>query len=57
MQPIDTRAATPIDPMRSAMTDFEVIERVLAGELSLYELIMRRHNRLLFRLARGIVSP
>jgi RNA polymerase sigma-70 factor (ECF subfamily) len=40
----------------SAMPDLEVIRRVLAGETSLYELLMRRYNRLLFRLARGVVS-
>jgi RNA polymerase sigma-70 factor (ECF subfamily) len=36
--------------------DDELIRRILAGELDLYELVMRRHNRLLFRLARGIVG-
>jgi len=39
----------------NALSDLEVIARVLAGETVLYELVMRRHNRLLFRLARGIV--
>jgi RNA polymerase sigma-70 factor (ECF subfamily) len=43
-------AATP-----SSLSDLEVICRVLGGEAALYELVMRRHNRLLFRLARGIV--
>jgi RNA polymerase sigma-70 factor (ECF subfamily) len=37
------------------MTDLEVIDRVLGGEVALYELVMRRHNRLLFRIARGVV--
>jgi RNA polymerase sigma-70 factor (ECF subfamily) len=41
---------------QSAMPDLEVIRRVLAGEASLYELLMRRYNRLLFRLARGVLS-
>jgi RNA polymerase sigma-70 factor (ECF subfamily) len=37
------------------MNDLEVIDRVLAGEVALYELVMRRYNRLLFRIARGVV--
>jgi RNA polymerase sigma-70 factor (ECF subfamily) len=37
------------------LTDVEVIARVLAGEIALYELVMRRNNRLLFRLARSVV--
>lgn len=40
----------------SASPDDELIRRILAGELELYELVMRRHNRLLFRLARGVVA-
>ena len=39
----------------SSLSDLQLISRVLAGEVSLYELVMRRYNRLLFRLARGIV--
>jgi RNA polymerase sigma-70 factor, ECF subfamily len=39
----------------NSLSDLEVISRVLAGEVALYELVMRRHNRLLFRLARGVV--
>jgi RNA polymerase sigma-70 factor (ECF subfamily) len=39
----------------STLSDLEIIGRVLAGDVALYELIMRRHNRLLFRLARGVV--
>jgi RNA polymerase sigma-70 factor, ECF subfamily len=39
----------------SALSDLEIIARVLAGEVSQYELVMRRYNRLLFRLARGVV--
>jgi RNA polymerase sigma-70 factor (ECF subfamily) len=37
------------------LTDAAIIARVLAGDGALYELVMRRHNRLLFRLARSIV--
>jgi RNA polymerase sigma-70 factor (ECF subfamily) len=37
------------------MPDLEVIRRVLAGEAALYELVMRRYNRFLFRLARSVM--
>jgi RNA polymerase sigma-70 factor (ECF subfamily) len=54
MQPTDLERLTT-DAATRGMPDLEVIRRVLAGEIALYELVMRRHNRLLFRLARGIV--
>jgi RNA polymerase sigma-70 factor (ECF subfamily) len=38
-----------------ALSDLEIISRVLAGEAALYELVMRRYNRMLFRLARGVM--
>jgi RNA polymerase sigma-70 factor, ECF subfamily len=37
------------------ITDVAIVERVLAGDAALYELIMRRYNRLLFRLARAVL--
>src|SRR5512141_2541578 len=36
-------------------TDEQVIERVLAGETRLFELIMRRHNERLYRAVRSIL--
>jgi RNA polymerase sigma-70 factor (ECF subfamily) len=36
--------------------DEEVVARVLAGETALFEVLMRRHNRRLFRAARAIVK-
>jgi RNA polymerase sigma-70 factor, ECF subfamily len=39
----------------AAIPDADVVTRVLAGDSALFELVMRRYNRLLFRLARGIV--
>jgi RNA polymerase sigma-70 factor (ECF subfamily) len=55
MHPTDReRSITATTP--NSLSDLEVISRVLAGDLALYELVMRRHNRLLFRLARGVVS-
>jgi RNA polymerase sigma-70 factor (ECF subfamily) len=39
----------------SAWTDEQVIERVLAGETALYEIIMRRYNQRLYRVVRAIL--
>jgi len=36
-------------------TDEYVVERVLGGEIALYELLMRRHNQRLYRVARAIL--
>jgi RNA polymerase sigma-70 factor (ECF subfamily) len=36
-------------------TDEEVVRRVLSGETGLYELVMRRHNQRLYRVARAIL--
>jgi RNA polymerase sigma-70 factor (ECF subfamily) len=36
-------------------TDQQVIDRVLAGEIALYEIIMRRYNQRLYRVARSIL--
>ncbi|MEL0583795.1 MAG: sigma-70 family RNA polymerase sigma factor [Candidatus Thiodiazotropha sp. (ex. Lucinoma kazani)] len=38
------------------LSDREVITRILAGDHPLYELIMRRYNRRLFRLAYAILG-
>ncbi len=38
------------------LPDALVVSRVLAGEAALFELIMRRYNRRLFRIARGILA-
>ncbi|NUO47694.1 MAG: RNA polymerase sigma factor [Polyangiaceae bacterium] len=40
----------------AAPDDLDVIERVLGGETSLFELLMRRHNQRLFRTARAIMK-
>lgn len=36
-------------------TDEEVVDRVLAGDTALYEIIMRRYNQRLYRVARAIL--
>lgn len=40
----------------TALPDAAVIERVLAGEVSLYELLMRRHNQKLYRVIRSYLK-
>jgi RNA polymerase sigma-70 factor (ECF subfamily) len=37
------------------LSDEEVVKRVLAGETALYELLMRRHNQRIYRIARAIL--
>ena len=54
-----SNAATPqavIDAAvpEPALSDAAIVARVMAGDTALFELLMRRYNRLLFRLARGI---
>ena len=48
-------ALADLDDQAAGLTDAEVVARVLAGEAALFELVMRRYNRTLFRLARSIV--
>lgn len=44
------------DGQHRPATDEDVMLRVLAGDVASFELIMRRYNQRLFRVARGIVS-
>ncbi len=37
------------------LADGEIVQRVLAGEVDAYEVIMRRHNQRLYRAARAIL--
>jgi len=37
------------------LSDEEVVTRVLAGETAMFEIVMRRHNRSLYRVARAIL--
>ncbi len=41
--------------MGEALSDEEVVRRVLSGETELFELLVRRHNPRLFRAARSIL--
>lgn len=47
--------AAPL-PSLSILSDEEVVERVLAGEIELFEILMRRYNQRLYRVARGILA-
>jgi len=38
------------------ISDERIVERVRQGEMALFEVIMRRHNRRLYRIARAIVG-
>ncbi|HVS13830.1 MAG TPA: RNA polymerase sigma factor [Thermoanaerobaculia bacterium] len=38
------------------LSDPEVVRRVAAGEVALFEILVRRYNQRLFRVARGIVA-
>lgn len=40
----------------ASVNDNDIIARVLAGENSMYELLMRRHNRCLFRIGLSILK-
>lgn len=43
-------------PAPTALSDEEVVGRVLAGDTSLFEILMRRYNQRLFRVARAILA-
>ena len=42
--------------LNSELADQEVVDRVRAGEVGLFEILMRRYNERLFRVARSIVQ-
>lgn len=48
--------AVVLDAAGAELTDEAVIKRVRLGEPALFELIMRRHNRRLYRLARALLG-
>lgn len=49
---------TALQPVAAppTLSDEEVVARVLAGDSSLFEILMRRYNQRLFRVARGILA-
>lgn len=49
-------ASTPLNVANySQVSDEEIVSRVLAGDTVLYEIIMRRYNQMLYRVARSIL--
>jgi RNA polymerase sigma-70 factor (ECF subfamily) len=48
-------SAAELASQTDLLTDEEVIARVLAGETGMFEIVMRRHNQRLYRVARGIL--
>jgi RNA polymerase sigma-70 factor, ECF subfamily len=49
---LDTPAVASVSPP----SDSEIVRRVIAGERSLFEVLMRRHNQRVYRAARAIVK-
>jgi RNA polymerase sigma-70 factor (ECF subfamily) len=45
----------PSDSQTRALSDEQVVERVRRGETALFEILLRRHNQRLFRVARGVL--
>jgi RNA polymerase sigma-70 factor, ECF subfamily len=54
MQTLESAVSDAVSP--STLTDVEVVKRVRAGERALFELLMRRHNQRLYRVARAVVK-
>lgn len=52
MKALEAAVAPQLD---AGLSDEEVVKRVLAGETELFEIIMRRHNQRLFRVARSVL--
>jgi RNA polymerase sigma-70 factor (ECF subfamily) len=44
-----------LSALPGALSDEDIVDRVRAGDLASYELLMRRYNRRVFRIARSIV--
>jgi RNA polymerase sigma-70 factor (ECF subfamily) len=42
--------------LASSLTDAEVVDRVRRGETALFEILMRRHNQRVYRVARSVVK-
>lgn len=55
MEEFTAEANAPPPPSLEA-SDEEVVERVLAGDGALFEVLMRRHNRKLYRAVRSILG-
>ena len=52
---METARRARLEPLSSTLSDEEVVARVMAGDVDLFEVLMRRHNQRVFRAARAIV--
>jgi len=50
----DTAAVAELNP--AAITDEQVVEHVRTGKAALFEILMRRHNQRVYRVARAILG-
>jgi len=50
------RDGLAVDTSQTGPSDEEVVRRVIEGEPALFEILMRRYNRRLFRVTRSIVA-
>jgi RNA polymerase sigma-70 factor, ECF subfamily len=55
MQAVDCGTCTCREPSQ-ALSDVEVVRRVRNGETALFEILMRRYNQRLYRVARAILK-
>jgi RNA polymerase sigma-70 factor (ECF subfamily) len=55
MQEVDCGTCVCREPSQ-ALQDVEVVRRVMAGETALFEILMRRYNERLYRVARAILK-
>lgn len=46
----------PVEPRPAELPDDVLVARILGGEARLFEVLMRRHNRRVFRAARSVVG-
>lgn len=49
-------SASPVKEVTESISDLELVRRIIAGEKSAFEQLMRRNNRRLYRIARSIVQ-
>jgi RNA polymerase sigma-70 factor (ECF subfamily) len=47
--------AAEVATSQAPLSDEEVVTRVLAGETEMFEIVTRRHNQRLYRVARAIL--
>src|SRR4051812_46643928 len=46
----------PADVPAAGLPDGELVKRIRAGDRALFEILMRRHNQRLYRVARAVVK-